>query len=42
MVLYEMVTLGAAPYPSIDALDVLAYLLSEKRMERPDGCDDAL
>ena len=37
-----MATLGGTPYPGIDALDVLQYLTAERRMDKPDGCDDTL
>lgn len=42
IVLYELVTLGSAPYPTLDPMDILKFLSADKRMEKPDGCDDKL
>ncbi|CAL1537182.1 unnamed protein product [Lymnaea stagnalis] len=38
ILLWEIVTLGASPYPGMSAHDVLKYVTSGKRMEKPHHC----
>lgn len=38
VLLYEIVTKGAVPYPTLEAKDILNYLKDGHRMERPRGC----
>lgn len=38
ILLYEIVTKGAVPYPTVDTRDILNYLKDGKRMERPSEC----
>lgn len=42
MLLYEIVTLGATPYPSIGAEQLLTVLNTGYRMERPVHCHRSL
>lgn len=39
ILLYEIMTLGSTPYPSIDAVQLLEFLLNGYRMDRPRNCD---
>lgn len=38
VVLWEICTLGAFPYPSVSDKDLLRYLESGRRLEKPDSC----
>ncbi len=38
VLLYEIVTKGGIPYPTMDSRDILKYLQDGKRLERPNGC----
>ncbi|XP_037051902.1 tyrosine-protein kinase receptor torso-like [Bradysia coprophila] len=38
VLLYEIVTKGAVPYPTVDTKDILSFLKDGRRMERPNGC----
>lgn len=38
ILLYEMVTLGAPPYPEVPPLSILQYLQRRKIMKRPSSC----
>ncbi|KAH8370102.1 hypothetical protein KR093_002190, partial [Drosophila rubida] len=40
VLLYEIITLGGMPYPSISPRDLLQLLRQGVRMKRPDGCTD--
>nr|CAB3246203.1 vascular endothelial growth factor receptor 3 [Phallusia mammillata] len=42
ILLYEMVTLGAAPYPSMDPRMIFNSLKSGYRMPRPESCNEYL
>lgn len=42
VLLYEIVTLGATPYPSIGAEQLLKILNTGYRMERPSHCHHSL
>ncbi|XP_065660552.1 myoblast growth factor receptor egl-15-like isoform X2 [Hydra vulgaris] len=42
VVLYEIVTLGGTPYPSINNCELLALLKSGYRMDRPENCSELL
>lgn len=42
ILLYEIVTLGAQPYPDIPNHEVFNMLEQGKRMERPDSCTEEL
>ncbi|XP_065683176.1 uncharacterized protein LOC100198829 isoform X2 [Hydra vulgaris] len=42
VVLYEIVTLGGTPYPTISNNELLEFLKSGKRMDRPDNCSTTL
>ncbi|KAJ6642246.1 Tyrosine-protein kinase receptor torso [Pseudolycoriella hygida] len=42
ILLYEIVTLGCIPYPSVHTTNLLEFLTSGKRMEKPSNCDDNL
>ncbi|XP_067942100.1 uncharacterized protein [Watersipora subatra] len=42
VVLFELVTLGETPYPTIDPTDMLRYLVNGNRMGRPANCSVAL
>ncbi|XP_019396926.1 PREDICTED: tyrosine-protein kinase STYK1-like [Crocodylus porosus] len=42
ILLYEMITLGAPPYPTLRPADVLAALQREHRMKRPEQCGTRL
>lgn len=38
VLLYEIVTKGAVPYPTVDTKDILNFLKDGRRMERPNSC----
>ncbi|KAJ8265619.1 hypothetical protein COCON_G00147180 [Conger conger] len=42
ILLYELVTLGAPPYPGLEPLDVLPQIRSSYRMEKPESCGTPL
>lgn len=42
VVLFEIVTLGGTPYPTLDPRDLLRELKQGYRMEKPDNCSDQL
>ena len=42
IVLFEIVTLGGTPYPTVDPRELLEYLQNGNRMERPDNCSEEL
>ncbi|KAM4819643.1 tyrosine-protein kinase STYK1 [Thomomys bottae] len=42
ILLYEMVTLGAPPYPEIPPTNILQYLQRRKIMKRPSNCTHAM
>nr|XP_026692900.1 uncharacterized protein LOC100183178 isoform X1 [Ciona intestinalis] len=42
ILLYEMVTLGGAPYPGMDHVTILSSLKKGYRMPRPDSCSEYL
>ncbi|CAI4227974.1 unnamed protein product [Auanema sp. JU1783] len=42
IVLWEIVTLGGFPYPTISDKDLLEYLLSGSRIEKPLSCSDEI
>nr|NP_001296705.1 fibroblast growth factor receptor 1-like [Hydra vulgaris]AAA29219.1 putative tyrosine kinase [Hydra vulgaris] len=42
IVLFEIVTLGGTPYPSISNRELLPLLKSGYRMERPDNCSQSM
>lgn len=38
--MFEIITLGGSPYPGIQPDDMMEYLESGGRMERPDNCPE--
>nr|KAG5687195.1 hypothetical protein BaRGS_025809 [Batillaria attramentaria] len=42
VVLFEIVTLGGTPYPTLAVRDLLTALKTGYRMERPDNCSDEM
>merc|ERR1712100_254037 len=40
IVIYEIVTLGVAPYPTVENIDILAFLKTGQRMQKPSNCPD--
>lgn len=42
VLLYEIITLGCIPYPTIENDQLLVYLMSGSRMEKPSNCTDTL
>lgn len=42
ILLFEIITLGGAPYPDVEPPHVIDYLQSGQRMEKPDNCSDDL
>nr|XP_009673665.1 PREDICTED: tyrosine-protein kinase STYK1 [Struthio camelus australis] len=42
ILLYEMVTLGAPPYPEVPPSDILPYLQERNIMKRPSSCQQAM
>ncbi|XP_055700304.1 tyrosine-protein kinase receptor torso-like isoform X2 [Phlebotomus papatasi] len=42
VLLYEIITLGCIPYPTVQNDQLLVYLMSGSRMEKPSNCSDTL
>lgn len=42
IVIWEICTLGGYPYPTISDKDILRYLISGKRLEKPENCTDEI
>lgn len=42
VVCWEILTRGAIPYPTVEAVDILHYLEDDKRMDKPECCPSAL
>ncbi|XP_065531701.1 tyrosine-protein kinase STYK1 [Lathamus discolor] len=42
ILLYEMITLGAPPYPEVPPSDILPYLQRENMMKQPSSCQQAM
>ncbi|NXS35617.1 STYK1 kinase, partial [Pomatostomus ruficeps] len=42
ILLYEMITLGAPPYPEVPPSDVLSYLQKQNIMKQPSSCQQAM
>ncbi|NWI89217.1 STYK1 kinase, partial [Pitta sordida] len=42
ILLYEMVTLGAPPYPEVPPCDILSYLQGQNIMKQPSSCQQAM
>ncbi|NXE16302.1 STYK1 kinase, partial [Lophotis ruficrista] len=42
ILLYEMITLGAPPYPEVPPSDVLSYLQRQNIMKQPSSCQQAM
>lgn len=42
VVLFELITLGGTPYPTIANKDLLRELQAGQRMDKPDNCPDNL
>ncbi|XP_051856064.1 tyrosine-protein kinase STYK1 isoform X1 [Antechinus flavipes] len=42
ILLYEMVTLGAPPYPEVPPISILQYLQRRKIMKRPSSCSSTM
>ncbi|XP_009077583.1 PREDICTED: tyrosine-protein kinase STYK1 [Acanthisitta chloris] len=42
ILLYEMITLGAPPYPDVPAPDILSYLQRQNIMKQPSSCQQAM
>jgi hypothetical protein len=42
VVLWELITLGGTPYPTLANRQLLRYIQRGKRMERPEGCPENL
>ncbi|XP_030334372.1 tyrosine-protein kinase STYK1 [Strigops habroptila] len=42
ILLYEMITLGAPPYPEVLPSDILPYLQRENMMKQPSSCQQAM
>ncbi|NXK96162.1 STYK1 kinase, partial [Formicarius rufipectus] len=42
ILLYEMVTLGAPPYPEVPPSDILSYLQRQNIMKQPSSCQQAM
>ncbi|NXA95584.1 STYK1 kinase, partial [Melanocharis versteri] len=42
ILLYEMVTLGAPPYPEVPPSDILSYLQKQNIMKQPSSCQQAM
>ncbi|CAD5231565.1 unnamed protein product [Bursaphelenchus xylophilus] len=40
ILMFEIITLGGTPYPGVPPEDMLPFLESGKRMERPDNCPE--
>ncbi|KFQ67493.1 Tyrosine-protein kinase STYK1, partial [Phaethon lepturus] len=42
ILLYEMITLGAPPYPDVPPSDILSYLQRQNIMKQPSSCQQAM
>ncbi|XP_047439915.1 macrophage-stimulating protein receptor-like [Mugil cephalus] len=42
ILLWELLTRGASPYPDVDPYDITHYLLKGRRLQQPQFCPDAL
>ncbi|NXE02099.1 STYK1 kinase, partial [Chaetorhynchus papuensis] len=42
ILLYEMITLGAPPYPEVPTSDILSYLQKQNIMKQPSSCQPAM
>ncbi|NXC10523.1 STYK1 kinase, partial [Orthonyx spaldingii] len=42
ILLYEMITLGAPPYPEVPPSDILSYLQKQNIMKQPSSCQQAM
>ncbi|XP_050826113.1 tyrosine-protein kinase STYK1 isoform X2 [Serinus canaria] len=42
ILLYEMITLGAPPYPEVPPSDILSYLQKQNIMKQPSSCQHAM
>jgi hypothetical protein len=42
VLLWELLTRGATPYPDVDPYDITHYLLKGRRLAQPQFCPDAL
>eukprot|EP00794_Sanderia_malayensis_P003807 gene3807-4334_t len=42
VILWEICTLGGYPYPTVSDKDILRYLISGKRLEKPENCTDQI
>ncbi|NXJ86225.1 STYK1 kinase, partial [Trogon melanurus] len=42
ILLYEMITLGAPPYPEVPPCDILSYLQRQNIMKQPSSCQKAM
>ncbi|KAH3818980.1 hypothetical protein DPMN_120710 [Dreissena polymorpha] len=40
VVLWELLTRGMCPYPAVDNWDIMRYLKSGRRLEKPEYCPD--
>lgn len=42
ILLYEMITLGAPPYPEVPPSDIFSYLQKQNIMKQPSSCQQAM
>jgi len=42
VVLWELLTRGMCPYPTVDNWDMMRFLKAERRLEKPDFCPDEM
>ena len=42
MVLWEIITLGASPYPGLNSYELVSFLQDGYRMDNPKHCSDEL